>query len=86
MDEEESMQAPGDAAAAENEGMRGAGGSQGAGESGGGAYPSPYAGKTPKDGSMGHGGQTEIGYHGPGQLGDEETAEGDQPNSATKAG
>jgi hypothetical protein len=35
-------------------------GSTGAGESGGGPYPNPHAGKKPKDGFMGHGGQTEI--------------------------
>ena len=50
---------------------------QGGGESGGGAYPNPHrgiegdnAGSAPED-FTGHGGQTEIGYHGPGQLGGE---------------
>lgn len=32
----------------------------GSGESGGGAYPNPHTGKKPKDGFMGHGGQTEL--------------------------
>ncbi|MFZ5708020.1 MAG: hypothetical protein ACOY5R_22400 [Pseudomonadota bacterium] len=44
-----------------------------AGESGGGAYPNPHRGKTPKNSPgdfMGHGGQTVIGYHGAGQLGE----------------
>ena len=35
-------------------------GTKGAGESGGGSYPNPHKGKKPKDGFMGHGGQTEI--------------------------
>jgi hypothetical protein len=35
-------------------------GREGAGESGGGAYPNPHAGKKPKDGFLGHGGQTDI--------------------------
>lgn len=45
------------------------------GESSGGPYPNPHRGKkkpknSPSD-FLGHGGQTEIGYHGPGQLGDQ---------------
>ena len=35
-------------------------GKSGAGESGGGAYPNPHTGKAPKDGFLGHGGQTDI--------------------------
>jgi hypothetical protein len=35
-------------------------GSSGSGESGGGPYPNPHAGKTPKDGFMSHAGQTQI--------------------------
>jgi len=35
-------------------------GRKGGGESGGGAYPNPHAGKEPKDGFLGHGGQTDI--------------------------
>ena len=35
------------------------------GESGGGAYPNPHSGKEPTNtGLFGHGGQTEIAYHG----------------------
>jgi hypothetical protein len=44
------------------------------GESGGGAYPNPHRGKKPKhspDDFLGHGGQTEIAYHGGGQLGEQ---------------
>jgi hypothetical protein len=37
-----------------------AGGKDATGESGGGAYPNPHDHKAPKDGPMGHGGQTEI--------------------------
>jgi len=54
------------------------------GESGGGAYPNPQTGKTGKNsGLMGHGGQTEIGYHGGGQAGDQG---GDAPNAVTGSG
>ena len=35
-------------------------GRKGGGESGGGAYPNPHAGKAPKNGFLGHGGQTDI--------------------------
>lgn len=35
-------------------------GSKGAGESGGGPYPNPHAGKKPKHGFLDHGGQTDI--------------------------
>ena len=35
-------------------------GTRGGGESGGGPYPNPHTGKAPKDGFLGHGGQTEI--------------------------
>jgi hypothetical protein len=58
----------------------------GAGESGGGAYPNPHTGKDdhPGDGFLGHGGQTDIGYHGTGQLGDEQVGEDTNPNATTK--
>jgi hypothetical protein len=58
---------------------------EGTGESGGGAYPNPHAGKDPQGGFMGHGGQTEIDYHGSGQLGDEAVDDDRaEPNSATR--
>jgi hypothetical protein len=42
------------------------------GESGGGAYPNPHAGKTETNtGFMAHGGQTNIAYHGGGQAGED---------------
>lgn len=56
----------------------------GAGE--GSAYPNPHTGKKPKSrGFMGHGGQTEIAYHGEGQLG-EDDVEGDNDNAPAKNG
>ncbi|MEA3010573.1 MAG: hypothetical protein QOJ91_2265 [Sphingomonadales bacterium] len=59
-------------------------GRQGGGDSGGGAYPNPHSGKEGggKEGFTGSGGQTEMPYHGAGQLGDEET--GDTPNAPAK--
>ena len=58
----------------------------GAGESGGGAYPNPRDGDHGKeeksDGFFGHGGQSEQGYHGRGQLGDQKTGEqGNAPST-----
>ena len=51
-----------------NEKKRGKGG---AGESGGGAYPNPHHGKKSDEGGyMGHGGQSDMAYHGHGRLGD----------------
>ena len=45
-------------------------GRSGGGDSGGGAYPDPHTGKEGDAGGfMGHGGQTEMPYHGHGQLG-----------------
>ena len=46
------------------------------GESGGEARAQPQTGDGGSDGPLGHGGQHEIGYHGSGQLGEEETAPG----------
>ncbi|HEX8443352.1 MAG TPA: hypothetical protein VF631_06875 [Allosphingosinicella sp.] len=44
----------------------------GGGDSGGGAYPNPHTGKKPEGGGfMGHGGQTDIAYHGGEQLGEQ---------------
>jgi len=58
----------------------------GGGQSGGGAYPNPHTGKEggdgDKEGYMGRGGQTEMPYHGHGQLGGED-AEGENPNAPT---
>lgn len=49
------------------------------GESQGGAYPNTNEGRDPKQSGMqGHGGQTEMGYHGSGQLGDRQIGEGNQ--------
>ena len=51
-------------------------GRKGGGQAGGGAYPNPHSGKEGKGetggGLMGHGGQTEMPYHGSGQLGEQD--------------
>lgn len=70
-------------------GDEGTHGKQGGGESGGGAYPNPHRGKKPEakpESFLGHGGQSEIGYHGAGQLGDEKVGDGKNRNSPTKSG
>ncbi|HEX8379433.1 MAG TPA: hypothetical protein VF619_02650 [Allosphingosinicella sp.] len=58
-------------------------GRQGGGDSGGGAYPNPHTGKEGggKEGFNGTGGQTEMPYHGHGQLGEEEVEGGGNPNA-----
>lgn len=63
-------------------------GRSGGGDSGGGAYPNPHTGKEGsggREGYMGHGGQTEMPYHGSGQLGDESTG-GNENAPAAKTG
>jgi hypothetical protein len=58
----------------------------GGGDSQGGAYPNPHTGKKPgNSGFMGHGGQTEMEYHGSGQLG-EQVLGGNRNAPAAKAG
>lgn len=62
-------------------------GTKGAGQSGGGFYPNPHDDKkkSKSDGFLGHGGQSEMEYHGTGQLGDRKT--GTNANSpARKSG
>lgn len=61
-------------------------GRSGGGDSAGGAYPNPHTGKKPKSGGfLGHGGQTEMAYHGKGQLGDQ-VIEGNENAPAGKSG
>jgi hypothetical protein len=63
-------------------------GRDGKNESAGGAYPNPHRGKTPQNKPAdftGHGGQTEMAYHGTGQLGEEEIPGEDNPNAPTKS-
>ncbi len=59
-------------------------GRMGGGDSGGGAYPNPHTGKegSDREGFMGHGGQTEMAYHGGQQLG--EKSVGGNLNSAAR--
>ena len=60
-------------------------GRTGGGDSGGGAYPNPHSGKKEsKDGFMGHGGQTEMPYHGTGQLGEQDIEGEENANSPAK--
>ncbi|MDP1027276.1 hypothetical protein Q5H91_08635 [Sphingomonas sp. KR1UV-12] len=68
MTDRQQMQAGGgDGHKGASDGVSDAPAKQGGGESGGGAYPNPQTGKTPEGGGfMGHGGQTDIDYSGPG--------------------
>ena len=63
-------------------------GSSGGGQDGGGAYPNPHSDKEGggKDGYMGHGGQTDMAYHGSGQLGEQAVGGGNANSPAGKAG
>lgn len=57
----------------------------GGGDSGGGAYPNPHSGKKPNQGGyMGHGGQTDIAYHGPRNPGEDKPGADRNPNAATE--
>jgi len=54
------------------------------GESQGEDFPNANAGKKPKQGGFfGHGGQTEAGYHGSGQLGGKKVGDGNDNAGAT---
>ena len=78
-------QADGTGSAPGKDGVNSGGGASGAGESGGGARAGNQDPGGRTGGPMGHGGQSEIGYHGPGQLGEEKVEDAAQPNSATGA-
>jgi hypothetical protein len=59
-----------------------AGGLPNVGESGGGAYPNPHNGRTEDEQGGFHGGQSQQGYYGKGQLGDKDVDE--SHNSVSK--
>ena len=62
-------------------------GGGGGGQSGGGAYPNPHTGKDGGNGGyMGHGGQTEMPYHGHGRLGGDEVDGGNANSPTDEAG
>jgi hypothetical protein len=57
----------------------------GGGESAGGAYPNPHEGQGKTTGGfMGHGGQTDIDYHGTGQGGADEDEDVGNVNAPTR--
>jgi hypothetical protein len=80
----------GDLARGDPENQEKMNGRSGGGDSGGGAYPNPHTGKEGgggKEGYMGHGGQTEMPYHGSGQLGDQDVGGNENaPAEKTKPG
>ena len=54
------------------------------GSDAGAPYPNPHTGSGPKDDMNGlnaHGGQSEIAYHGPGQLGERKVKPGGNRNT-----
>lgn len=64
-------------------------GRKGKGESDGGPYPNPHTGKSgkaAKEGYGSHGGQSEIAYHGPEQLGEKNVEPGGNKNAGAKKG
>jgi hypothetical protein len=54
------------------------------GESGGGAYPNPHTGQKSESDGEWHGGQSVAGYHGSGQLGEQDVKPGGNKNSGAK--
>ncbi len=58
------------------------------GESGGAPYPNPHDGKAKENdfgSTLGHGGQTEIAYHGPGHLGEKKVSDDDNRNGVAES-
>lgn len=80
--------ASGDLARGSPEVMDKLNGRSGGGDSGGGAYPNPHTGKEgDRGGFMDHGGQTEMPYHGAGQLGEDKVGgNANAPARKTKPG
>ncbi|API58931.1 hypothetical protein BSL82_06060 [Tardibacter chloracetimidivorans] len=65
--------------------QREAGGTRTPGESGGGPYPNPHSRKKRKGPRfMDHGGQSEIAYHGTGQLGETDVKGQENRNAPAK--
>lgn len=70
------------------------GGSFDAGQSAGGAYPNPHTGKGVEDDAVTgdkldpreHGGQTNMGYYGGGQMGDRNYSDSDHHGGSTTSG
>ncbi|MFV0623865.1 hypothetical protein ACBY01_07630 [Sphingomonas sp. ac-8] len=86
MSDKQPMQASGKGAAEGGDGVdqQQVSGRDAAGESGGGAYPNPHTGKDEKQsGFLGHGGQTDVDYRGPGQGSEGEGKTGSNPNAGT---
>jgi hypothetical protein len=65
-----------------DDGVENPSGKTGGGESSGGAYPNPHAGKDPQGGFMGHGGQTHLNYSGTGDKDTDDEVGND--NAVTK--
>lgn len=58
------------------------------GESGGAPYPNPHDGKAAENdfgSTLGHGGQSEIAYHGPGHLGEKKVGDDDNRNGVAES-
>jgi len=86
MTDKQPMQAMADGKGDHDDGIENAPGKRAGGsESSGGAYPNPHTGKSGKNsGFMGHGGQTDIAYHGTGQGGHDHDDAVGNPNAPTE--
>lgn len=85
-DKQPNQAMPSDGAKAAPDGVSDAATNRSAGgESGGGGYANPQTAKTPENqGAMGHGGQSEIAYHGTGQGGTDDDDAVGNVNAVTK--
>jgi hypothetical protein len=87
MTDKQPMQASGeDAGAGTPDGVNTGGGREGGGQDGGGAFKDDQTSSDGGEGGfMGHGGQSEIGYHGSGKPAGKGDADADDRNAATDA-